>query len=179
MLPKASALYKAKKGGVVPQWKRIPGFPKYQVSDEGEIAYVKYNRILALSENQYGVITVGLMRDGQQHHRSVPKLVASAFIPHRFGAFDTPINLNGDRRDNHVDNLAWRPRWFAVKYNRQFRNRYPHPIRRPIMDMQTGVVSPNSFECAIQYGLLEKDLVESIHNRTLTWPTYQQFCVVE
>lgn len=159
-------------------WQPIRLFPEYSVSDHGRIRADKSGRILALNENQYGVLQVGMMRDGEQRHRSVPLLVAKAFLPEPGGPFDTPINLDGDRRNNHVDNLAWRPRWFAIRYNQQFRYPYDNPISSPISDLKTGEISYNSFECAKRYGLLERDVVLSIVNRTYVWPTYQQFGVI-
>ena len=74
-----------------------------------------------------------------------------------------------------VENLAWRPRWFAIKYNQQFRHPYENPIMFQMVDLKTGEVSENSIECAQRYGLLEQDLVLSILNRTYVWPTYQEF----
>lgn len=160
-------------------WETIHLFPDYDVSNHGRIRSNKSGWILALNENQFGLLQVGLMRDGVQHHRSVPLLVAKAFLPEVSGPFDTPINLNGDRHDNHIDNLAWRPRWFAIRYNQQFKHPYENPILSPVVDVGTGTVSPNSFECAKRYGLIEKDLVLSILNRTYVWPTYQQFGLLE
>lgn len=160
-------------------WKSIPLFPGYSVSDHGRIRADKSGRILALSENQYGLVQVGLMRDRMQYHRSVPLLVAKAFLPHVPGPFDTPINLDGDRHNNHVGNLMWRPRWFAIKYNQQFRYPYDNPIDEPLIDLKTGEVCDNSFDCATRYGLLEQDLVLSIATRTYVWPTYQEFGVLE
>lgn len=160
------------------QWKHIKGFPGYSVSNTGLIRSDKFERNLSLYENQYGVLCVGLMKNGVQRHRSVPLLVMKAFNPHRRDAFDTPINLDGDRHNNHIDNLVWRPRWFAVKYNRQFREPFSYPINDMIEDLKTGEISANSFECAKRYGLLEEDLVLSILNRTLPWPTYQEFGIV-
>jgi hypothetical protein len=119
------------------------------------------------------------MRDGIQHHRSVPLLVAKAFLPYVSGPFDTPINLDGDRLNNHVENLVWRPRWFAIRYNQQFKYPYEQGIDAPIVDMKSGEISANSFECAKRYGLLEKDIVFSIVGRTYVWPTYQQFGVLQ
>ena len=160
-------------------WRPIEHFPGYSVSDRGRIRTDKSGRSLALSENQFGLLQVGMMRDGTQHHRSVPLLVAKAFIPQPSGPFDTPINLNGDRHNNSVDNLVWRPRWFAIKYNQQFRHPFENSIWEPLEDMKTGEVSENSLECAKRYGLLEEDLVFSILNRTYVWPTYQEFRVLE
>lgn len=161
------------------EWRTIKDFPDYEVSDYGNVRRSASGRLLALNTNQYGLVQVGMVRDGRQYHRSVPKLVARAFVPHPRGAFDTPINLDGDRRNNHRDNLTWRPRWFAVLYNRQFKSPYENSIELPIQDMKTNEVSQNSFECAVRYGLLEKDVVMSILNRTYAWPTYQEFRVLE
>jgi NUMOD4 motif len=160
-------------------WKQIDLFPEYSISDQGRIRSNKTGRILALNETQYGLVQVGLMHDGMQYHRSVPLLVARAFIPQQFEAFDTPINLDGNRHNNHVDNLAWRPRWFAIRYNRQFRHPPESPILSRIIDLKTQEVSENSFECARRYGLLEQDLIHSILNRTYVWPTYQEFGILE
>jgi NUMOD4 motif len=161
------------------QWRLIEHFPGYSVSNHGRVRTDKTGRILALSENQFGLLQVGLMRDEEQKHRSVPLLVAKAFIPQPTGPFDTPINLDGDRHNNHVDNLAWRPRWFAIRYNRQFRYPYENPILAPVVELRTGEVSENSLECAKRYGLLEQDLVLSVLNRTYVWPTYQEFGLLE
>lgn len=160
-------------------WASIDLFPDYAVSDHGRVRSKRTDRILSLNPNQFGVIQVGLMRDGVQHHRSVPLLVAKAFLPYIPGPFDTPINLDGDRQNNHISNLVWRPRWFAIRYNRQFRYPYENHIDAPIIDLKTGLISENSFECSKRYGLLEKDLVLSILNRTYVWPTYQEFGIVE
>lgn len=160
-------------------WEPIWLFPDYSVSSYGRIRSDKFERLLSLNVNQFGVVQVGLMRDGVQHHRSVPLLVAKAFLRPVDGPFDTPINLDGDRHNNHVENLTWRPRWFAIKYNRQFRYPYENHILAPIVDLKTDEVSENSFECAKRYGLLEEDLVLSILNRTYVWPTYQEFGVLD
>lgn len=161
------------------EWKTIEHFPEYSVSTFGRIRTNKSGRILRLNFNQYGVLQVGLIRDGVQRHRSVPLLVAKAFLWQPPGPFDTPINLDGDRNNNYVTNLEWRPRWFAIRYNRQFIYPYENPITSQIIDIKTGEISDDSFDAAKRYGLLERDVVLSILNRTYVWPTYQQFTVVQ
>jgi hypothetical protein len=157
------------------QWITIYEFSDYSVSNYGRVRSDKTGRILSLSQTQFGLVNVGMMRNGVQYHRSVPLLVARAFLPIRPGPFDTPINLDGDRYNNRVDNLIWRPRWFAIKYNRQFRYPYHNPITTSIVDVKSGEVSLDSFECAKRYGLLEEEVVISVLNRTYVWPTYQEF----
>lgn len=161
------------------RWKPIKEFPSYSVSDEGRVRNDSTGHVLSMHANQYGVVCVGLFQDGRQYQRSVPKIVAMAFVPHPRGPLDTPINKNGNRWDNRVENLAWRPRWYAVDYNRQFRHPYPYPIHNEIVEVATGDVFPDSFTCAIHFGLLEKDLVLSILNRTVTAITRQEFQVLE
>lgn len=160
------------------QWLTIDEFPDYSVSSYGRVRNDLTGRILSLSTTQFGLVNVGMMSGGVQYHRSVPKLVAKAFLPVRPEPFDTPINLDGDRNNNRVDNLVWRPRWFAVKYNRQFRYPYHNPILSPLVENKTGEVCQNSSECAVRYGLLEEDIVLSILNRTYVWPTYQEFALL-
>lgn len=161
------------------RWAPIPGFPKYSVSDYGRIRRDSSGRILALSVNQFGVVTVGLMGPHSvQYHRSVPLLVANAFVDGKTRWFDTPICLDGDRMNNRAVNLAWRPRWFAKKYNRQFRYdgyEYPPLIDAPIKNLKTGELFTNSIEVAKWYGVLEEDLIKSMELRTYVWPTYDQF----
>ena len=41
------------------EWSSIPGFENYSVSNHGRIRSEKSDRIMALVENQYGVIQCG------------------------------------------------------------------------------------------------------------------------
>jgi hypothetical protein len=157
------------------EWVEVEGFPGYSVNPLGEVRKDSTGRVLHTRLNQYGVPYVGLMRNWKQCIRSLPKLVATAFIPRPNEIFDTPINLNGDRTDCRVDNLMWRPRWYAVYYANQFRDRYDNPINAPVVEIETGEEFDDSLSAACRFGLLEREVVLSILNRTLTWPTYQQF----
>lgn len=161
------------------EWVPIDGFPGYSVNPLGQVRKDSSKHLLAIRVNQYGVPYVGMMRDWRQCIRSLPRLVANAFIPQPNAIFDTPINLDGDRTNCHVHNLAWRPRWYAVRYANQFKERYDNPIDAPVRDDDTDVEFPNSLAAACTYGLLEREVVLSILNNTLTWPTYQRFVIVE
>lgn len=171
------------------RWKKIREFPRYSVSNFGRVINNETEHIMTPYENQYRVVFISLSKEGKQHHRSLPLIVASAFVrrprsPEQREAFDTPINLDGDRHNNHADNLVWRPRWFAVKYNRQFHHRYNNSIHFPIVEFEERrgkiyeTYYENSFHCAISNGLLEQDVVMSILNATVVWPTYQAFGVI-
>lgn len=160
-------------------WLEIPSFPGYSVSDFGRVRNDVTDRLLALRVNQRGIVYAGLSRGRLQHKRSVSVLVTSAFLPKpKLEAFDTPINLDGDRLNNHIDNLTLRPKWFAVKYFQQFYGD-PRGFKRPIEEINTKEYFKTSWEAAIKYGLLDHDILMSVVNCSHVWPTYQTFQVVE
>lgn len=168
----------------IDDWRPVDGFPGYSISPLGQVRNDASNRLLSPRLNQYGVPYVGLMRDWEQCNRSLPRLVARTFLPRSSPIFDTPVQIDGDRNNCRVDNLMWRPRWYAVKYNRQFDGeRYDHPIEASIRaitnDDEEDLVFPNSLVAACAYGLLEREVVLSVLNRTPAWPTYQYFELAE
>lgn len=128
---------------------------------------------MALSANQYGIVYVGLMDGKLQYKRSVAVLVAEAFLPEAADAFDTPIHLDGDKANCRVDNLLWRPYWFARKYHRQFYERIS--VNRGIEDVATGEWFHNSLEAAARYGLLDRDIGYALGKGLPVWPTQQRF----
>lgn len=158
------------------EWAAIEGFPSYGVNRLGQVCNFSTGRILRLQQNQYGVVFVGMLdADGWQKQRSVVRMVAHAFLPQDLEAFDTPIQIDGDRWNCEVGNLAWRPRWFAIRYHQQFKRRYPFSIQAPIRDIGSGDIYRDSWVVVRTFGLLEEDLVVSIELRTYVWPTYQIF----
>lgn len=160
------------------QWREIREFPGYSVSDIGQVRNDETGRIMSLLVNQSGVVNVGLTKRLVQHKRSVALLVATAFLPQDpRDSFDTPINLDGDRYNNHASNLMWRPRWYAVKYFQQFRDG-PQHFLGPIEDKATGEVYKSTWDAATTWGLLEKDIYLAILNHTYVSPTFQTFRVV-
>lgn len=126
--------------------------------------------------NQHGVTHVGLTKNRVQYRRSVTLLVATAFLAEFYKeTFDAPINLDGDRSNNRVENLVWRPRWFAVKYHQQFKDNTRRGFLTPIRETKTGEEFESSWEAAIKYGLLDREILLATINNTYVWPTYQRF----
>lgn len=160
-------------------WIPLEGFPGYTINFYGQVRREANRRILIPRLNEYGVAFVGMMRDWQQCNRSLARLVACTFLGSPTDIFNTPIQLDGDPLNCRADNIMWRPRWYAVKYKRQFNEPYRNPINEPIHAIDHSEKFPNSFEAARRYGLLEEEVVLAIVNNTRTWPTYQEFELVE
>lgn len=162
---------------VTEQWVPIEGFPNYSVSNFGRVKRDDREPV-GVHTNQQGVAYVSLMGGPHgevQYHRGLARLVAKAFIHQAREAFDTPINRDGDRLNCASDNLEWRPRWFAIRYHQQFVNRYENPIESSLRDMETGEIYMDSWVVAMSFGLLEKDVVLSVDNYTVCWPTFKRF----
>lgn len=157
------------------QWVPIPGFPKYYVSNLGQVKREDRDSAVGVHLNQQGVAYISLQREERQFHKALARLVAKAFVPQKSEAFDTPINLDGDRLHCAANNLEWRPRWFAVRYHMQFRERWHNPIESSLRDMETGELYENSWALVTTFGLLEKDVVLSVDNYTVCWPTFKRF----
>src|SRR5437764_79087 len=127
-------------------WLPVEGFPGYSVNPLGQVMRNSTGRLLEPRLNQYEVAYVGLMREWQQCIRSLPRLVARAFLPPPSDIFDTPIQLDGDPFNCRVDNLMWRPRWYAILYKRQFHERYGNPIRGRVRSVSDAEIFQNSLE---------------------------------
>lgn len=158
------------------QWTKIEGFPSYLVSDLGRVMNHDTEQIKVPSVNQQGIAHVNLSLEGTQNRRSVAILVANAFLPPpERNTFDTPIHLNGDRMDARACNLMWRPRWFARRYHLQFSEPPPYGYTGPIELLDKDECYRTVRDCAMTYGLLEKEIVVAAHNSQPVFPFWFYF----
>lgn len=161
------------------QWADIDEFPGYAVSSFGRVMHIRSRQIKKPTPNQQGIPSVIFYKDKTRYRRSVSILVATYFLPRPERiSFDTPINLDGDRFNNHVDNLEWRPRWFAQKYHSQFKRNDAAGFDAAIELIQTGEIFEDVRDCASKYGLLEAEIVVAANNRIPVFPTWQEFQIV-
>lgn len=157
------------------KWKTIDEFPAYRVSELGYVYHAVTGRSLSRLYNNTGLMYVSMWRDGKAHSRSVARLVANAFLPTpEFDTFDTPVHLDGDRSNNRASNLVWRPNWFARKYRAQFRNNL-RGFRVPVEIVETGEQFPNSWEAALKYGLIDREILIASMDRQPVWPANYTF----
>lgn len=157
------------------QWCPIPSFPNYSVSSEGYVRNDESGRRMTMMVNQTGIVHVGLTKNHIQYKRAVAPLVADSFVKNRFDAsFNCPINLDGDRFNNRAANLVWRPRWFATKYFQQLAEAHFDDLY-PIEELNSREQFETPWDAVIKYGLLQIDILLSVCNGTMVWPTRQKF----
>lgn len=92
-------------------WKEVPGYPKYQASDQGRVARVRTYGLRILKPHQWhgtGYQQVALYNDNsprpQPHY--VHKVVLMTFVGPRPDGLIVR-HLNGDPSDNRLENLAY------------------------------------------------------------------------
>lgn len=139
----------------------IPGFDNYLVSNFGYVVNRRTDKILKPIRTASDSVRIGMTRDSVQHQRSLPLLVANSFIEQPAEHFNTPINLDSDRFNCRVDNLAWRPRWFANLYHKQFKSSYIVRARKSLEIVETGQRYRNLFEVCTTHGLLGTEVLNS------------------
>jgi len=160
------------------KWLPVQGFERYSVSETGLVRHDENDRILTNFRNQLGFVYVCLYRDSLQVKRGVARLVAERFLETDYRpAFDTPINLDGDRFNNEARNLMWRPRWFAIQYHKQFSE--PIYSRRAFVEVNTEEYFADALAAAIHYGLLARDVINKTIQGETVWPTRNKFRVVD
>lgn len=157
------------------EWQEIPAFPGYSVSTTGLVRNDKTERNVARCVNQRGIVYVGLCRDGRQYKRSLPVLVLEAFSLRPSFKFDTPINLDGNRSNNDISNLMWRPRWFALKYATQFLYNSVGRISDPVEIVETKEVFENSWHASTTLGVLDHEIAISVMTKNWVYPLRQHF----
>lgn len=164
-------------------WKTVDEFPNYEVSNKGRIVHASTERIKQTSINAQGIVMIAFFEGGRQNVRSLPLVVANHFLSRDDvpEIFNTPIHLNGDKTDCRVSNLMWRPRWFAVKYHKQFEYEDfgKHAFKQPIQLMETGEVYENTWDAAMELGLIEVDIVVDTLNGNPTFPDWYHFELTE
>lgn len=160
-------------------WHVIEEFPDYIINSYGEIVNDNTGRTMSTSLTKEGNVKVGLSKDGEQFTRSLTVLVAEIFVPGRTETFDTPIHLDGNQQNNDAMNLMWRPRWFAYKYKKQFREVPNQNHAGPIIDLQTSEVYDTALDVAMRNGLIVRDLLIGMVSKSAVFPTWQVFSFLD
>ena len=150
---------------IINEWREIEDFDNYMVNPQGYVGNILTENLVTVWPNTRGVPTVHLNRDGMQHARSVVVLVANAFVPKpNNAAFDTPIQLDGDRRNVNAENLDWRPRWFALMYRAQCDAPSSYHRIGSVLNVDTGEVFATIRDACLKYGMLEKEVAHAVLN---------------
>lgn len=161
--------------------KEIDGFPEYAVDEAGMVYTIASGLRRKPSLTQEGSMKITLYREGRAFTKSLALVVANAWLYNDYDPeiFDTPIHLDNDLTNNHVDNLAWRPRWFAVKYQRQYWNEEYRYSKVRLQDVKTDEVFESLISVCQKYGFLYMDVIKSCTKGDDVFPTWRQFRFID
>ena len=85
----------------------VNGFLDYIVSDEGYIINQRTGKIVHASPDSCGYMTVHLYKDGKWYTKRLHRLVIDTFSTPPNDASWQVNHINGNKRDNRVENLEW------------------------------------------------------------------------
>lgn len=162
------------------RWRTILEFPRYEISDRGNVYNTRFRKLMRTSRSNYGYGKITLTDyDGSRHTRSLGILVGEAFVPAPNYMCNYLIMLDGDLNNVYADNLAWRPRGFAWKYTHQLKVPQPnHYHNLPVCNVVTGREYNSIIEAGITEGLLFDDIWRSTYSGIEIFPNGSIFEVI-
>jgi hypothetical protein len=86
------------------EWRKIPSYPDYEVSNMGNVR--RCGRLLKPTLYTNGYYCVQLSSDSIRKSKTIHRLVASLFIPNPDNK-EFIDHLSGNKLDNRVENLKW------------------------------------------------------------------------
>jgi hypothetical protein len=98
------------------EWRDIPGYEGlYQVSNFGRVKSLRKSCVLKEQNLPNGYPYAALKVDGVQRNRLIHRLVAAAFIQNPENKQEVN-HKDGNKRNNHVENLEWVTRFENIKH---------------------------------------------------------------
>ncbi len=148
-------------------WKVIEQYPKYSVSELGEIKSNVTNRILKLDTNYNGYKRFLAKIDGKNKLFFVHRAVALHFVD---GYFDGAVvnHKDGNKSNNHYTNLEWVSRSDNNKHAIKNKLSKLDFAKRPVFindEKGTKTYYESVCECARQIGVEERRLHHLIRYR--------------
>lgn len=150
------------------RWAVVQNAPGYYISSLGRVE--RAGHYLRIGHVTDGSLSVVLTIDKASRPYLVRRLVAEAFCAKLAPTHDTVVHLDGQKDNCDAENLAWRPRWFAWKYSRQFKDPVRSHWMYPIRVMQTGEEFGSLIEAGMHFGMLWADIHLSAIEGKVTFP---------
>lgn len=129
----------------------IKGFEGlYAVTADGQVWSYLTKQFMSQYDNGQGYLYVNLYKDGKHNRKRINKLVALAYLgePPADGRKYVADHIDGNRKNNHKDNIQWITQSENVKKGNIHFSR-PH---RPVRCVETGEVFKNQTEAGRAIG---------------------------
>ncbi len=147
------------------EWAELEEFPNYVISTQGRIRHKdrEHCRQISVNENGFPIVVLFGRFGGEsktRYLRQVNKLVADTFLERSVLDDCTSVwHIDGDLMNCDASNLKWDTRGRVLEWNEMHRSRTPRYDTPSVHNVYTGRVYDNAFECAMDEGRLESDIV--------------------
>lgn len=160
------------------EYKDIPGFPNYQVSNLGNVKNKKRDKLKEPGYDKNGYLKVDLYKNSKRTTRKIHRLVADAFLPK--DPKRTDINhKDGNKHNNQAINLERCTKSENMKHAYKTGLEKPHASygmlgkknpnagrpKRAIRVIETGQVFKSISECERLLGLSNKHINDCLRGR--------------
>ena len=89
------------------EFKQISGFPNYVLNEDGQIYSLSHKKFLKYQKHQEGCLMVQLTNQGKRKDFLAHRLVGSYFIKKDDPKHNSIRHIDGNKTNNHIDNLKW------------------------------------------------------------------------
>lgn len=144
------------------EWRVIEELPHYSVSNYGRVKKSDSDsaRKVSISDKGFPCLTLYGADSKTRYLRHINQLVATAFLdPPVFDDMRAVWHKDGDLLNCNVENLMWETRSRVLEWNEMHRTRTPKLKTPQVRNNRTGEVYENAFECAMNEGRLESEIV--------------------
>lgn len=122
-------------------YRDVKGYEEfYQVSNYGNVKSLRNNKLLRQTNHRGGYKLVSVSVDGMHKELTVHRLVAQAFIPNPNNYRDVN-HKDGDKANNHVDNLEWVTHSENIKHSYITLNQRRNDVA--VVCIETGIKYPS------------------------------------
>jgi len=89
------------------KWSKIKDHEDYKISNFGNVYSTKTNKLMSCNSIRSGYRSVCFNKNNKSHSYKIHRLVALHFIPNNDQTKDNVNHKDGNKFNNHIDNLEW------------------------------------------------------------------------